>query len=94
MAAYSRGGQGLVYIGRSVNPEPMNQTDFKKRRRCNLGDVEEPMLKRRLTCGTKGPTGLQAGHLSSLRGLPQGNVFWWPLEPSEVVFAADKRNFI
>ena len=32
-----RGWQGLIYIGRSVNPEPSDQTDLNKRRRYNLG---------------------------------------------------------
>ena len=31
------GGQRLVYIGRSVNPEPSDQTNLNKRHRCNLG---------------------------------------------------------
>jgi hypothetical protein len=31
-------GQGLVYIDRSINSRPLDQTDLKERRRCNLGD--------------------------------------------------------
>jgi hypothetical protein len=31
----SMGWQGLIYIGRSMNPEPSDQTDLNKRRRCN-----------------------------------------------------------
>ena len=31
-----RGWQGLVYIGRSVNLEPSDQTDLNKRRRLDL----------------------------------------------------------
>ena len=30
-----RGWQGLVYIGQSINPEPSNQTNLNKWRRCN-----------------------------------------------------------
>ena len=30
-----RGWQGLVYIARSVNPEPSDQTNLNKWRRCN-----------------------------------------------------------
>ena len=32
-----KGWLGLVYIGRSVNRELLDQTDLNKRRRCNLG---------------------------------------------------------
>ena len=31
------GWSGLVYIGQSINPEPSDQTDLNKRRRCILG---------------------------------------------------------
>jgi hypothetical protein len=37
MAAYNGGGKGLVYIGRSINPKPSDQTDLNKLCRCNLG---------------------------------------------------------
>ena len=37
-----RGVARLVYIGRSVNPEPSDQTDLNKRRRCHLGGGGEP----------------------------------------------------
>jgi hypothetical protein len=37
MAAYNGGGKGLVYIGRSINPKPSDQTDLNKPCRCNLG---------------------------------------------------------
>jgi hypothetical protein len=30
-------GQGLVYIGQSINSRPLDQTDLKERRRYNLG---------------------------------------------------------
>ena len=30
-------GVGLLYIGRSINSGPSDQTDLKERRRCNLG---------------------------------------------------------
>jgi hypothetical protein len=30
-------GQGLIYIGWSINPEPLDQIDLNKRCRCNLG---------------------------------------------------------
>ena len=33
-------GQGLVYIGQSINSGPSDQTDLKERRRCNLGGDE------------------------------------------------------
>jgi hypothetical protein len=33
----SEGGrQGLVHIGQSVNPEPLDQTNLNKQRRCSL----------------------------------------------------------
>jgi hypothetical protein len=86
------------YIGRSVNSEPSDQTDLNKRCRCNLGggggtdvEAEADMWDQ----GIDRPAGgVGWPYLSSPQGLPQGNAFWWPLEPSGVVFAADKRNFI
>ena len=39
------GGQRLVYIGRSVNPEPSDQTDLNKWHRYNLGGGGEPMYE-------------------------------------------------
>ena len=41
-----RGWQGLVYIGRSVNPEPSDQTDLNGWHRCNLGDGGELTFER------------------------------------------------
>jgi hypothetical protein len=38
----SRGWQGLVYIGWSVNPEPSDPTNLNKRCRYNLGGDREP----------------------------------------------------
>ena len=43
--ALGRGGQGLVYIGQSVNSGSSNQTDLKERRRCNLGGGGEPTFE-------------------------------------------------
>jgi hypothetical protein len=84
MAVYNGGGQGLIYIGRSVNPEPLDQTDSNKRWRCNLGggggtDIRaEPDMWDQ---GVDRPTGGASWpHLSSPRGLPRGNAFWWPRE--------------
>jgi hypothetical protein len=37
-----RGWQGLVYIGRSINPKPLDQTNLNGWRRCNLGGAGEP----------------------------------------------------
>ena len=34
-------GQGLVYIGQSVNSGPSDPTNLKEWRRCNLGGGEE-----------------------------------------------------
>ena len=39
MAVCSEGGAGVGYIGRSVNPEPSDQTDLKEQRRCNLEGI-------------------------------------------------------
>jgi hypothetical protein len=30
-------GQRLIYIGRSINPKPLDQINLNKWRRCNLG---------------------------------------------------------
>ena len=38
-------GQGLVYIGQSINSGPLDQTDLKEWRRCNLGGGGEPTFK-------------------------------------------------
>ena len=45
MADAKGGGQGLVYIGRSINSGPSDQTDLKERRRCNLGGGGEPTFE-------------------------------------------------
>jgi hypothetical protein len=36
----------MVYIDRSINSEPSDQTDLKGQRRCNLGGGGEPTFKR------------------------------------------------
>ena len=38
-------GQGLVYIGQSVNSRPTDQTNLKEWRRCNQGGGGEPTFK-------------------------------------------------
>ena len=38
-------GQGLVYIGQSINSRPSDQTDLKEQRRCNLGGSGEPTFE-------------------------------------------------
>ena len=61
-------GEGAGYIGQSINPEPSDQTDLNKQRRCNLGDGGEPTQQweaDRWALGASQPTG-GAGHLASL----------------------------
>ena len=36
-----QGAQGLIYTGRSIQHEPLDQTDLNKQCRCNLGGSEE-----------------------------------------------------
>jgi hypothetical protein len=84
-------GKGLVYMDRSINPEPSDQTNLNKWRRCNLGgsggtDVEAE--------ADMWDQGADWPHLSSPQGLYWVDAFWWPLEPSVVVFTIDKCNFI
>ena len=53
-------GQGLVYIGRSINSRLSDQTDLKERCRCTLGDGGEPTFKGgvdRWAQGTEWPIG-------------------------------------
>ena len=38
-------GQGLVYIGRSINSEPSDQTNLKERHRYNLEGSGEPTFE-------------------------------------------------
>ena len=88
----------MEYIGRSINSEPSDLSDLNKRRRCNLGggggtnvEAEADMWDQ----GAGRPTdGAGWPHLSSPRGPPQGDAFWWPLEPSGVCFATNKRSYI
>jgi hypothetical protein len=39
-------GQGLVYIGQSINSRPSDQTDLKEWRRYNLGGDGKPTYER------------------------------------------------
>jgi hypothetical protein len=40
--ALGRGVGAAIYIDRSINSEPSDQTDLNKWRRCNLGGSGEP----------------------------------------------------
>jgi hypothetical protein len=90
------GGLGLVYIGRSVNPKPSDQTDLNKWRRCNLGggggtDVEvEADRWAQGACRLAGGAGQP--HLVASRPLLRWHGFWCHLEPSGVGFATDKHD--
>ena len=91
-----QGVAGLVYIGRSINPEPSDQTDLNKWRRCNLGGGGEPTYEwgaDRWALGASHPTG-GAGrpHLMAPRPPLWCGVLSSLLEPSRVVFAVDKRD--
>ena len=73
---FPKGGCRLVYIGRSVNPEPSDQTDLNKRWRLDLNGGGEPTFEAK-TDGWVPWAGRPAGganrpHMSAPRGL-----LWW-----------------
>ena len=72
---------GLIYIGWSVNFGPLDQTNLKERRRCNLGGGGEPTFE--------GGADMAATY-SALRW----SAFWSLLESSHVGFAVDKRDLL
>ena len=91
-------GYEVVYIGGSVNSRPLDQTDLKERRRCNLGGGGEPTFEGgadRWALGTRRPAG-GAGrpHMAAPRGLLRWVAFWCVLDPSQVVYIMDKRDVI
>ena len=49
-------GQGLIYIGRSIQHEPLDQTDLKDG--IDAEAVENRHSKEGLTCGPRGPGSL------------------------------------
>ena len=48
----------LLYIGWSINSRPLDQTDLKERRRCNLGGDGEPTFDGGADRWAQGPGGL------------------------------------
>ena len=93
-----RGGCRQVYIGRSINPEPSDQTSLNKQHRCNLeggGGTDVEAEADMWDLGTSRPVGGNGqSHLASSQTLLRWSVFWCPLEPSVVVYAVDKRDLI
>ena len=61
MAACSGGGAGAGYIGQSVNPEPLDQTDLKNGGDAILKTVGNRHKNEGLTGGPQGPADLQVG---------------------------------
>jgi hypothetical protein len=86
----------MVYIGRSINSEPLDQTNLKERRRCKPQGGGESTFK-----GGGRQVGLGAGwfasgasrpHLAASRPLLRWFASWSHLKPSRVIFVADKRD--
>jgi hypothetical protein len=71
----------MLYIGQSINSGPLDQTDLKEQRRCNLGGGEEPTFKgganRAATCPSL-----------------QWFAFWSLPESAGDVFAVDNCDLI
>ena len=90
----SRGWQGLVYIGRSINPKPLDQTDLNKQRRCNLGGGGEPTFEGEHDMWVPWPYrpagGVDRPHLAA----PHGLLRWCLLESSQVVTIVDKYDLL
>ena len=58
---YAFRGQVLIYIGRSVQCEPLDQTDLKDGVDATSKAVENRHSKEGLTCGPRGLGGIQVG---------------------------------
>ena len=98
MADLSGRGDGLVYIGRSINSEPLDLSDLNKRRRYNLGggggtNIEAEAARWDQEVG-RHIGGADRPHMSPSVGLLRWRGFLCPLEPFGVVFAVDKHDFI
>jgi len=90
------GGQGLVYIGWSVNPEPSDQTSLNKWHRCNLeggGGTDVEAEADWCAQGIGGPKGGTI-HLASSQAPIWWSIFWCPLKPFGVVYAMEKHDLI
>jgi hypothetical protein len=72
----------------SINPEPSNQTNLNKCRRCNLGDGGG--IEAKADMWDQGAGRPACPLRVCLGGMPSGGL--WNL--LELVFTADKRNFI
>ena len=91
-------GYRAVYIGGSINSRPLDQTDLKGRRRCNLGGSGEPTFEAK-TDGS-GPQavwpagGADQPHMVAPWGLLWWVAFWSVLESSHVGFIMDKHDLL
>ena len=87
-----------VYIGRSVNSGPLDQTDLKEWRRCNLGGSGEPTFEGgadRWAQGAGWPAGgASRPHMVAICPPLRWFAFWSLLESSHAGFAVDKRDLL
>ena len=94
----SKRGQGLVYIGWSINSEPSDQTDLKERRRCDLGGGGEPTFEggadRWAQVAERPAGGADWPHMATTCPPLRWFALWSLLESSHAGFAADKRDLL
>ena len=91
-------GQWLVYIGRSINFGPLDQTNLKERRRCNLGGGGEPTFEAEAdwwdpragwpTSGADWP------HMVAPQGLLRWRASWSLLDPSHIDPTVEFHDFL
>ena len=82
----------MIYIGWSVQREPLDQTDLKDGVDATQEAVENQHCDSEADRWDQGPSGLQMG--PGQPAPPQCGVLSSLLEPSGVCFTADKRNYI
>ena len=86
------GGQGLIYIGRSVQREPLDQTNLRNGVDATQEAVENLHCNVEANRWAQGPGRLQVGPTGPPGSLYLSASAWCPLEPSSVHFAVDKHN--
>ena len=88
----------MLYMGRSINSAPSDQTDLKERRRCNLGGGGEPTFEGgadRWAQGAGRPAGgVGRPHMAATYPLLWWFAFYSLLESSHVGFIADKCDLL
>ena len=92
------GGYGLVYVGQSFNPKPLDQTDLNKWRRLDLNGGGKLTFKVEADWwdpqASRPAGGTDRPHMAAPWGLLRWKASWSLLESSHGVYAAEFYNFL